>query len=102
MNVKSRFFKDTQGLGECYTRCPPDQLCICLRMSRTACGQLMRQAARLNMTTGRYIQLLLEERSGLVEERSGLQEERSGPVEELRVPVPAGCSRGGPGEGRAD
>ncbi|MBQ8149604.1 MAG: hypothetical protein IJ041_03735 [Clostridia bacterium] len=61
--MKSRFFKDTQGLGECYTRCPPDQLCICLRMNRAVYGQLLQEAARLNMTGGQYIQLLMEERS---------------------------------------
>lgn len=57
--MKSRFFKDTQGLGECYTRCPPGQVCICLRMDRGIYGQLLRQAGQYGMTSGQYIQQLM-------------------------------------------
>lgn len=58
--MKSKFFKDTQGLGECYTRCPPDMVCICLRMKRRAYGQLLREAGQLGITSGEYIQRLME------------------------------------------
>lgn len=57
--MKSKFFKDTQGLGECYTRCPPGQVCICLRMDRGVYGQLLRQAGQCGMTSGEYIQQLM-------------------------------------------
>lgn len=84
--MKSRFFKDTQGLGECYTRCPPDQLCICLRMNRAVYGQLLQEAARLNMTGGQYIQLLMEERSN------------PGDGSAKQLLAPAGCGRCSPGD----
>lgn len=58
--MKSKFFKDTQGLGECYTRCPPGMVCICLRMDRVAYGQLLREAGQLGITSGDYIQRLME------------------------------------------
>jgi hypothetical protein len=58
--MKSRFFKDTQGLGESYTRCPPGQVCICLRMDRAAYGQILREAERLGLTSGEYIQRMVE------------------------------------------
>jgi hypothetical protein len=57
--MKSKFFKDTQGLGECYTRCPPGQVCVCLRMDRDLYGQLLRQAGQCGMTSGQYIQQLM-------------------------------------------
>ncbi len=77
--MKSRFFKDTNGLGERYTRCPPDQLCICLRMNRAVYARLLREAGQLNMTSGEYIQRLMEDRVCQWEEPS------------CRPPVPAGC-----------
>lgn len=58
--MKSKFFKDTQGLGECYTRCPPGMVCVCLRMDRVVYGQLLREAGQLGITSGDYIQRLME------------------------------------------
>lgn len=63
--MKSKFFKDTQGLGECYTRCPPGQVCVCLRMDRGIYGQLLRQAEQCGMTSGQYIQQLMAWHSGV-------------------------------------
>lgn len=63
--MKSKFFKDTQGLGECYTRCPPGQVCICLRMDRCIYEQLLRQAGQCGMTSGEYIQQLMAEQGEL-------------------------------------
>lgn len=57
--MKSKFFKDTQGLGECYTRCPPGQVCICLRMDRCLYEQLLCEAGQYGMTSGQYIQQLM-------------------------------------------
>lgn len=62
--MKSKFFKDTQGLGECYTRCPPGRVCVCLRMDETIYGQLLREAGQLGITSGDYIQRLMEWHSG--------------------------------------
>lgn len=56
--MKSRFFKDTQGL--CEYRCPPEQVCICLRMDRAAYERIIREAGRLGMTSGEYIQRMAE------------------------------------------
>lgn len=63
--MKSKFFKDTQGLGECYTRCPPGMVCICLRMDRAVYGQLLREAGQWGITSGEYIQRLMEWHSGI-------------------------------------
>lgn len=56
--MKSKFFKDTQGL--CEYRCPPDQVCICLRMDKAAYERLIAQAGRLGLTSGAYIQRMVE------------------------------------------
>ncbi len=58
--MRSRFFKDTQGLGDEYTRCPPGQLCVTLRMDRAAYARLLREAGRMGMTSGEYVQALME------------------------------------------
>ena len=59
--MKSRFFTDTQGLD---SSCPPrDKICVCLLMSHQAYEVAIRQANRLHMTSGEYIdQLLLAQR----------------------------------------
>lgn len=56
--MKSKFFKDTQGL--CEYRCPPDQVCICLRMDRAAYERILREAGQQGISSGMYIQKLLE------------------------------------------
>lgn len=56
--MKSKFFKDTQGL--CEYRCPPDQVCICLRMDKAAYERLVTEAGRLGLTSGAYIQQMVE------------------------------------------
>ncbi len=61
--MKSKFFKDTQGLGECYTRCAPDKVSICLRMDKAAYQQVLSESVRLGMTSGEYIQRLLEQQA---------------------------------------
>lgn len=71
--MKSKFFKDTQGLGECYTRCPPGQVCICLRMDRAVYGQLLRDAGQLGITSGEYIQQLMAWHSSAMPEPAALQ-----------------------------
>lgn len=34
--MKSKFFKDTQGLESAFESCTPDKVSVCLRLSRTA------------------------------------------------------------------
>ena len=34
--MKSKFFKDTQGLESTFESCTPDKVSVCLRLSRTA------------------------------------------------------------------
>lgn len=59
--MKSKFFKDTQGLEAAV--CTPDKVCVCLRLSRCAYDRVLAQSARLGMTSGEYIeQLILHER----------------------------------------
>jgi hypothetical protein len=65
--MKSKFFKDTQGL--CEYRCPPDQVCICLRMDKAACERLITEAGRLGISSGAYIQRMLEE-AGAAKDRA--------------------------------
>ncbi len=66
--MKSKFFKDTQGL--CEYRCPPDQVLICLRMDKAACQQMIERAGQLGLTSGEYIQRMMEG-SGLTASGSG-------------------------------
>lgn len=56
--MKSRFFTDTQGLDD--SSVPADKLSICLRLSRTAYEHVLAQAARLHMTSGEYIDHLIQ------------------------------------------
>ncbi len=75
--MKSKFFKDTQGLGECYTRCPPGRVSVCLRMDEAAYGRLLEEAGRLGMTSGDYIGLLLEWHSGKPPENARVNREEA-------------------------
>ncbi|MBE5802171.1 MAG: hypothetical protein E7319_07770 [Clostridiales bacterium] len=61
--MKSKFFKDTQGLDELYTRCAPDKVSICLRMDKAAYQQVLSESGRLGITSGEYIQRLLTQKS---------------------------------------
>ena len=61
--MKSKFFKDTQGLESAFESCTPDKVSVCLRLSRTAYDLALAQSAREGLTSGEYIeQLLLRER----------------------------------------
>ena len=57
--MKSRFFTDTQGLDAAPP--PRDQVCVCLLMSRQAYEQAVRNASRLHMTSGAYIDRLVRQ-----------------------------------------
>lgn len=61
--MKSKFFKDTQGLESAFEVCTPDKVSVCVRFSKCAYDYALRQSARLGITSGEYIeQLLLRER----------------------------------------
>lgn len=55
--MKSRFFKDTQGLEPMVP--PGDKVCVCLRLSRRSYERAMQQASRMNLTSGEYIDQLI-------------------------------------------
>lgn len=55
--MKSRFFKDTQGLDHMVPPC--DKVCVCLRLSRRSYERAMQQASRMNLTSGEYIDYLI-------------------------------------------
>lgn len=55
--MKSRFFTDTQGLD--FSPLPGDQVCVCLRMSQQAYELAVRNASRMHLTSGEYIERLL-------------------------------------------
>lgn len=58
--MKSRFFTDTQGLDAPTEPNAPNMLCVCLRLSRGAYEQAVRRAAQSGLSSGEYIQRLLE------------------------------------------
>ena len=61
--MKSKFFKDTQGLESAFEICSPEKVSVCLRLSKCSYDYALRQSTRLNVTSGEYIeQLLLKER----------------------------------------
>ena len=55
--MKSRFFTDTQGLDAAPPPC--DQVCVCLRLSRHAVETAMKNASRMHLTSGEYIERLI-------------------------------------------
>lgn len=55
--MKSRFFTDMQGLEASPPPC--DKVCVCLRMSRKAYEQAVRNATRMHITSGEYIDGLI-------------------------------------------
>lgn len=59
--MKSRFFTDTQGLDTAPLPC--DKVCVCLLMSHQAYELAARNASRMHITTGEYMdQLVLNQR----------------------------------------
>ena len=44
--MKSKFFKDTQGLESAFESCTPDKVSVCLRLSRTAYELALAESAR--------------------------------------------------------
>lgn len=53
--MKSKFFKDTQGLESAFESCTPDKVSVCLRLSRTAYELAPGESAREGLTSGEYI-----------------------------------------------
>ncbi|MEG2718461.1 MAG: hypothetical protein RSA55_02885 [Clostridia bacterium] len=61
--MKSKFFKDTQGLESAFELCSPEKVSVCLRLSKCAYDYALRQSTLLGFTSGEYMeQLLLCER----------------------------------------
>jgi len=56
--MKSKLFTYTQGLDIPFTDNAPDQLSVCLRMSRSAYIHIAKQAQKLGLTTGEYVDAL--------------------------------------------
>ena len=53
--VKDRLFWGNRGMdGE--LACPPDKICVCLRLSKAFYLEVCRRAAREGTTTGEYIE----------------------------------------------
>lgn len=59
--MKSKFFKDTQGLDRPFEVCAPDKVSVCLRLNRRAYDYAADQAARRRMTSGEFIEGLIQE-----------------------------------------
>lgn len=57
--MKSKFFKDTQGLESAFECCSPDKVSVCLRMDRSAYDMLLMQSCHLGLTSGQYIEALI-------------------------------------------
>lgn len=57
--MKSKLFKDTQGLDMPFDLCAPDKVSICLRLGRRAYDFAVAEAKRRNITIGEYIGELL-------------------------------------------
>ena len=61
--MKSKFFKDTQGLESAFESCTPDKVSVCLRLSRTAYELALAESAREGLTSGEYIERLICQRA---------------------------------------
>ena len=55
--MKSRFFTDTQGLDAAPAVC--DRVSVCLLLDRRAYERALREAERLHITSGEYIDRLI-------------------------------------------
>ncbi len=65
--MKSRLFTDTQGL-DAPAPLARGQIAVCLRMSREAYAHALRRAAALGLTSGAYLQRLVERDLSAAEE----------------------------------
>lgn len=57
--MKSKLFRDTQGLDLPFFLCEPDKLSVCIRMSREAYQLAAKRAAKLGVTSGEYVERLI-------------------------------------------
>ncbi len=53
--MKSHLFTDTQDFDSQWA-CPPDKICVCLRLDRQFYQDLCSLAATAGMTTGQYME----------------------------------------------
>lgn len=57
--MKSKLFKDTQGLDQPFDLCAPDKVSVCLRLSKQAYDAALERSQSLRMTSGDYIEALI-------------------------------------------
>ncbi len=57
--MKSKFFKDTQGLESAFETPMPDKMIVCLRLSRRAYDLALRESAKQGLSSGEYIEWLI-------------------------------------------
>ncbi len=57
--MKSKLFRDAQILDEQYTVCAPNQLSVCLRMSRQSYAWLLEEAQRQQISSGALLDKLI-------------------------------------------
>ena len=62
--MKSKLFKDTQGLDCPFERCTPDKVSVCLRLNKRAYDLALAQSEKRNMTSGEYIERLIYQDAG--------------------------------------
>ena len=53
--MKSHLFTDTQDFDRQWT-CPPDKICVCLRLDRQFYQNLCQSASNAGLTTGQYME----------------------------------------------
>lgn len=58
--MKSKFFKDTQGLESPTAASTPDKLSVCLRLDRRTYAYVMCEAQRLGVSSGEYLDRVLQ------------------------------------------
>lgn len=62
--MRSKLFKDTQGLDLPFSICAPDKVSVCLRLDRRAYDFAVEQSKRQGLTSGEYMELLLAREAG--------------------------------------
>lgn len=62
--MKSKLFRDAQTLDEQYTVCAPDQLSVCLRLSRQSYTWLLEEAQRQQLSSGALLEKLIAREMG--------------------------------------
>lgn len=57
--MKSKLFKDNQGLESAFEACMPDKLSVCLRIDKHTYEHMVAEAGKQGLSSGEYLEKIL-------------------------------------------